>query len=81
MSARAYEINVEKYSDVLDYLNRQIDIAVHDKDKNKAEQKYHKFMRISTRWGPSSSRKSMEYDWQRTRGPRRHMMYWNLEGW
>ena len=30
---------------MLDHLNRQIDIAVHDKDKNKAEQKYLKFMK------------------------------------
>jgi hypothetical protein len=45
MSAKAYEINVKKYSDVLDYLDRQIDIAVHDKDKSKAEHKYHKFMK------------------------------------
>jgi hypothetical protein len=45
MSAKAYEINVKKYSDVLDYLDRQIDIAVHDKDKCKAETKYHKFMK------------------------------------
>ena len=30
---------------MLDYFNRQIEIAIHEKDKNKAEQKYHKFMR------------------------------------
>ena len=45
MSAKAYEINLKKYEAVLEYLNRQIDIAIHDKDKNKAEQKYHKFMK------------------------------------
>jgi hypothetical protein len=45
MSAKTYEINVEKYSDVLDYLDRQIDIAIHEKDKNCAEQKYLKFMK------------------------------------
>lgn len=45
ISAKAYEINVKKYSDVLDYLDRQIDIAIHEKDKNKAEKKYHKFMK------------------------------------
>jgi hypothetical protein len=45
ISAKVYEINVEKNSDVLDYLDRQIDIAVHDKDKSKPEHKYHKFMK------------------------------------
>jgi hypothetical protein len=45
ISAKTYEINVKKYSDVLDYLNRQIDITVHDKDKSKAKHKYHKFMK------------------------------------
>jgi hypothetical protein len=45
MSAKAYEINVKNYSDVLNYLKRQIDISVHDKDKSKAEQKYLKFMK------------------------------------
>ncbi len=30
---------------MLDYLDRQIDIAIHDKDKSKAEHKYHKFMK------------------------------------
>jgi hypothetical protein len=45
MSPKVYEINVKKYSDVLDYLNRKIDIAIHEKDKNYAEQKYLKFMK------------------------------------
>ena len=30
---------------MLDYLNRQIDITNHEKDKNKVEKKYHKFMK------------------------------------
>ena len=45
MSAKAYEINIKKYEKVLDYLNKKIDMAIHEKDKNKAEQKYFKFMR------------------------------------
>jgi hypothetical protein len=45
MSAKAYEMNIKKYDKVLDYLNNQIDIAKHDKDKNKAEMKYFKFMK------------------------------------
>ncbi len=45
MSCKAYEINVKKYDDVLNYLNRQINIAVHDKNKSKAEHKYLKFMK------------------------------------
>ena len=45
MSAKAYAMNIKKYADVLEYLGTQIDIAVHDKDKNKAEQKYLKFMK------------------------------------
>ena len=42
ISTKAYETNVQKYDDVLDDLNRQIDIAKHDQDKSKAEHKYHK---------------------------------------
>jgi hypothetical protein len=45
MSAKAYEINIKKYEDVLEYLNKKIDMAIHEKDKNKAEQKYFKFMK------------------------------------
>ena len=45
MSAKAYEINIKKYEKVLDYLNKKIDMAIHEKDKNKAEQKYFKFMK------------------------------------
>jgi hypothetical protein len=45
MSAKAYAMTIKKYADVLEYLGTQIDIAVHDKDKNKAEQKYLKFMK------------------------------------
>jgi hypothetical protein len=45
MSAKAYEINSKKYAAVLEYLNRQIDIAIHEKDKSKAEQKYKKFIK------------------------------------
>ena len=45
MSSKAYEINLKKYADVLEYLNRQVDISIHEKDKNKAEMKYHKFMK------------------------------------
>jgi len=29
----------------LEYLDRQIDISIHEKDKNKDEKKYHKFMK------------------------------------
>ncbi len=35
MSAKAYEINLKKYADVLEYLNRKLDIAIHDKEKVK----------------------------------------------
>jgi hypothetical protein len=45
MSVKSYEINLKKYADVLEYLDRQIDISIHEKDKNKAEKKYHKFMK------------------------------------
>jgi hypothetical protein len=45
MSAKAYEINIKKYEKVLAYLNKKIDMAIHEKDKNKAEQKYFKFMK------------------------------------
>jgi hypothetical protein len=45
MSAKANEINIKKYEDVLEYLNKKIDMAIHEKDKNKAEMKYHKFMK------------------------------------
>ena len=45
MSAKAYTINLKKYEAVLDYLNRQIDISIHENDKNNAEKKYHKFMK------------------------------------
>ncbi len=34
ISVKEYEINVKKYSGVLDYLDRQIDIAIHEKDKS-----------------------------------------------
>ncbi len=37
MSAKAYEINLKKYDVVLEYLNRKIDIAIHEKDKSYAE--------------------------------------------
>ena len=30
---------------MLEYLNRQIDVAIHEKDKRYAEKKYHKFMK------------------------------------
>ena len=30
---------------MLEYLDRQIDISIHDKDTSKAEHKYHKFMK------------------------------------
>ncbi len=45
ISVKSYEINLKKYSDVLDYLDRQINISIHEKDKNKDEHKYHKFMK------------------------------------
>jgi hypothetical protein len=44
MSAKAYEINSKKYAAVLEYLNQQIDIVIHEKDKSKAEHKYKKFI-------------------------------------
>ncbi len=45
MSAKSYAINIKKYADVLDYVNRKIDIAMHEKDKNYATMKYKKYMK------------------------------------
>jgi len=45
MSAKAYEINIEKYKHIVEYLEFKLSLAKNDKDKIRAENKLNRFMK------------------------------------